>query len=49
MELSKERPTQLTEIPVNQADFEDLFIADTLSWSEQVEQAVNNILKACQA
>lgn len=49
MELSKERPTQLTEIPVNQADFEDLFIADTLSWSEQVEQFVNNILKACQA
>lgn len=49
MELSKERPTQLTEIPVNQADFEDLFIADTLSWGEQVEQAVNNILKACQA
>lgn len=46
MELSKERPTQLTEIPVNQADFEDLFIADTLSWGEQ---AVNNILKACQA
>lgn len=46
MELSKERPTQLTEIPMNQADFEDLFIADTLSWSEQ---AVNNILKACQA
>lgn len=49
MELSKERPTQLTEITVNQADFEDLFIADTLSWGEQVEQAVNNILKACQA
>lgn len=49
MELSKERPTQLTEIPVNQADFEDFFIADTLSWGEQVEQAVNNILKACQA
>ena len=49
MELSKERPTQLTEIPVNQADFEDLFLADTLSWGEQVEQAVNNILKACQA
>lgn len=49
MELSKERPTQLTEIPVNQADFEDLFIADTLSWSEQVEQAVNDLLKACQA
>lgn len=49
MELSKERPTQLTEIPVNQANFEDLFLADTLSWSEQVEQAVNNILKACQA
>lgn len=46
MELSKERPTQLTEIPVNQADFEDLFLADTLSWSEQ---AVNHILKACQA
>lgn len=49
MELSKERPTQLTEIPVNQADFEDLFLADTLSWGEQVEQAVNHILKACQA
>lgn len=49
MELSKERPTQLTEIPVNQADFEDLFLADTLSWGEQVEQAANNILKACQA
>lgn len=49
MELSKERPTQLTEIPVNQANFEDLFLADTLSWSEQVEQVVNNILKACQA
>lgn len=49
MELSKERPTQLTEIPVNQADFEDLFIADTLSWGEQVEQAVNDLLKACQA
>lgn len=49
MELSKERPTQLTEIPVNEADFEDLFIADTLSWSEQVEQAVNDLLKACQA
>ena len=49
MELSKERPTQLTEIPVNQANFEDLFLADTLSWSEQVEQAVNHILKACQA
>lgn len=48
MELSKERPTQLTEIPMNQADFEDLFIADTLSWGEQVEQAVNHILKACQ-
>ncbi|MCI6749463.1 MAG: hypothetical protein MR586_01665 [Megasphaera elsdenii] len=48
MELSKERPTQLTEIPVNQADFKDLFLADTLSWGEQVEQAVNNILKACQ-
>lgn len=48
MELSKERPTQLTEIPVNQADFEDLFLADTLSWGEQVEQAVNHILKACQ-
>lgn len=46
MELSKERPTQLTEIPVNQADFEDLFIADTLSW---VEQTVNDLLKACQA
>lgn len=45
MELSKERPTQLTEIPVNQADFEDLFLADTLSWGEQ---AVNHILKACQ-
>ncbi|MBM6702694.1 hypothetical protein H6A05_10425 [Megasphaera elsdenii] len=49
MELSKERPTQLTEIPVNQADFEDLFLADTLSWGEQVEQAVNHILMACQA
>lgn len=49
MELSKERPTQLTEIPVNQADFEDLLLADTLSWGEQVEQAVNHILKACQA
>lgn len=49
MELSKERPTQLTEIPVNQADFEDLFLADTLSWGEQVEQNVNDILKACQA
>ena len=49
MELSKERPTQLTEIPVNQADFEDLFITDTLSWGEQVEQAVNDLLKACQA
>lgn len=49
MELSKERPTQLTEIPVNQANFEDLFITDTLSWVEQVEQTVNNILKACQA
>lgn len=49
MELSKERPTQLTEIPVNQADFKDLFLADTLSWGEQVEQAVNDILKACQA
>lgn len=49
MELSKERPTQLTEIPVNQADFEDLFLADTLSWGEQVEQAVNHILKVCQA
>lgn len=49
MELSKERPTQLTEIPVNQADFKDLFLADTLSWGEQVEQNVNDILKACQA
>lgn len=49
MELSKERPTQLTEIPVNQADFEDLLLADTLSWGEQVEQAVNHILMACQA
>lgn len=49
MKLSKERPTQLTEIPVNQADFEDLFLADTLSWGKQVEQAVNPILKACQA
>ena len=49
MELSKDRPTQLTEIPVNQADFKDLFLADTLSWGEQVEQNVNDILKACQA
>lgn len=49
MELSKERPTQLTEIPVNQADFEDLFIDDFSPWGEQVEQAVNDLLKACQA
>lgn len=49
MELSKERPTQLTEIPVNQDDFKDLFIDDFSPWGEQVEQAVNDLLKACQA
>ena len=48
MELSKERPTQLTEIHVNQADFEDLFIASTLSWCNQVEVDINHFLKALQ-